>query len=320
MDSKTTRNLTMALRPWLAEAIEVIKLRPDIIAAMRKSADGAGDVRVVFHIRENAISVEVVDYAESTVVEVFRQMLLPEDGGSASRIASTGPPPTVPSVTSGRKPLPALTGGVFHTLQSIKGIDRKWLAVLSSSGNGPAGRTDSQSRRRVDLTSILRDSKGFPAQSLTEMPKDPRVSPGSWSASTTRTGHVGFPHRQDWKVIDCEWVADLSSSTREAEHWDHLRGVSHGNGPFAAVPHGRGGVENRQWDFRMRATKSPGQATRTGAFTSTARANIVPSTPDAIAFRRTPQEVLHIVYLTEKSGVSKGGFYPNGMNGALKST
>jgi hypothetical protein len=81
MDSKTTRNLTMALRPWLAEAIEVIKLRPDIIAAMRKSADGAGDVRVVFHIRENAISVEVVDYAESTVVEVFRQMLLPEDGG-----------------------------------------------------------------------------------------------------------------------------------------------------------------------------------------------------------------------------------------------
>jgi hypothetical protein len=81
MDSKTTHNLTMALRPWLAEAIEVIKQRPDIIAEMRKSADGAGDVHVVFHIRENAISVEVVDYAESTVVEVFRQMLLPEDGG-----------------------------------------------------------------------------------------------------------------------------------------------------------------------------------------------------------------------------------------------
>ena len=50
------------------------------------------------------------------------------------------------------------------------------------------------------------------------------------------------------------------------------------------------------------------------------KANIVPSTPDAIAFRRTPQEVLHIVYLTDKTGVSKGGFYPNGMNGTLKST
>jgi Ferritin-like domain len=50
------------------------------------------------------------------------------------------------------------------------------------------------------------------------------------------------------------------------------------------------------------------------------KANIVPSNPDGIAFRRTPQEVLHIVYLTEQSGVSRGGFYPNGMNGTLKST
>jgi hypothetical protein len=50
------------------------------------------------------------------------------------------------------------------------------------------------------------------------------------------------------------------------------------------------------------------------------KANFVPSSPDGIAFHRTPQEVLHIVYLTDKAGVSKGGFYPNGMNGALKST
>ncbi|RUW33682.1 ferritin-like domain-containing protein, partial [Mesorhizobium sp. M1A.F.Ca.IN.020.06.1.1] len=49
------------------------------------------------------------------------------------------------------------------------------------------------------------------------------------------------------------------------------------------------------------------------------KANVVPSTPDAIAFTRTPQEVLRIVYLTDQSGVSKGGFYPNGMNGTLKS-
>jgi hypothetical protein len=50
------------------------------------------------------------------------------------------------------------------------------------------------------------------------------------------------------------------------------------------------------------------------------KANIVPSTPDAIAFTRTPQEVLRIVYLTDKEGVDKGGFYPSGMNGTLKST
>lgn len=50
------------------------------------------------------------------------------------------------------------------------------------------------------------------------------------------------------------------------------------------------------------------------------KANIVPSTPDAIAFTRTPQEVLRIVYISDKEGASKGGFYPNGMNGKIKST
>ena len=30
--------------------------------------------------------------------------------------------------------------------------------------------------------------------------------------------------------------------------------------------------------------------------------------------------VLRLVYLTDKEGETKGGFYPNGMNGALKTT
>jgi rubrerythrin len=50
------------------------------------------------------------------------------------------------------------------------------------------------------------------------------------------------------------------------------------------------------------------------------KANLVPATPDGMVFRRTPQEVLRIVYLTDKAGVNSGGFYPKGMNGALKST
>jgi hypothetical protein len=50
------------------------------------------------------------------------------------------------------------------------------------------------------------------------------------------------------------------------------------------------------------------------------RANVVPSDADGIAFRRTPQEVLRIVYLTDQSGVSSGGLYPKGMNGTIKST
>ena len=49
-------------------------------------------------------------------------------------------------------------------------------------------------------------------------------------------------------------------------------------------------------------------------------ANFVPSNKDGIAFRRTPQEVLRIVYLSDKDGTSRGGFYPEGMNGAIKRT
>jgi hypothetical protein len=50
------------------------------------------------------------------------------------------------------------------------------------------------------------------------------------------------------------------------------------------------------------------------------RANVVPSNPDGIAFSRTPQQVLRIVYLTDRSGVSAGGMFPEGMNGALRTT
>ncbi len=50
------------------------------------------------------------------------------------------------------------------------------------------------------------------------------------------------------------------------------------------------------------------------------RANIVPSDADAKVFSRTPQQVLRIVYLADKVGVSGGGIFPNGMNGAIRST
>jgi hypothetical protein len=50
------------------------------------------------------------------------------------------------------------------------------------------------------------------------------------------------------------------------------------------------------------------------------KANFVPSNADGIAYRRTPKEVLRIVYLTDRSGATSGGFYPKGMNGTLKST
>jgi len=44
-------------------------------------------------------------------------------------------------------------------------------------------------------------------------------------------------------------------------------------------------------------------------------ANIVPTDDFGIAYSRTPQQVLNIAYLT-KDAVAKGGFFPNGVNGA----
>ncbi len=49
-------------------------------------------------------------------------------------------------------------------------------------------------------------------------------------------------------------------------------------------------------------------------------ANFVPSDERGIAFGRTPQQVLQIVYLTPETGVSSGGFFPDGVNGDLAST
>jgi hypothetical protein len=47
---------------------------------------------------------------------------------------------------------------------------------------------------------------------------------------------------------------------------------------------------------------------------------IVPADTNSIAFDRTTTEVLHIVYGAGAGAVSKGLFYPNGMNGTITST
>jgi len=50
------------------------------------------------------------------------------------------------------------------------------------------------------------------------------------------------------------------------------------------------------------------------------KANFVPSDANGMAFRRTPPEILRIVYLTDQDGVDNGGFFPKGLNGKIKST
>jgi hypothetical protein len=47
--------------------------------------------------------------------------------------------------------------------------------------------------------------------------------------------------------------------------------------------------------------------------------NIVPTDGNSIAFGRTTGQVLNIVYLNPGT-VSKGGFFPNGVNGAIRTS
>lgn len=47
--------------------------------------------------------------------------------------------------------------------------------------------------------------------------------------------------------------------------------------------------------------------------------NIVPLDPNGIAYSRTTGQVLNVVYLS-KAAVSAGGFFPNGLNGTIKTS
>jgi hypothetical protein len=65
----------------------------------------------------------------------------------------------------------------------------------------------------------------------------------------------------------------------------------------------------------LRATLGGGNETMLSA-TSIVAAD----TTNAIAFERTTDQVLHIVYAAGPGVVSKGGFFPNGLNGTIKTT
>jgi Ferritin-like domain len=65
----------------------------------------------------------------------------------------------------------------------------------------------------------------------------------------------------------------------------------------------------------LRGTLGGGNETTISATTITAA-----DTTNAIAFERTTDQVLHIVYASGPGVVSKGGFFPNGLNGTIKTT
>ncbi|CAN5492997.1 ferritin-like domain-containing protein [soil metagenome] len=65
----------------------------------------------------------------------------------------------------------------------------------------------------------------------------------------------------------------------------------------------------------LRATLGGGNETTLSVSTIVAA-----DTTNAIGFRRTTDQVLHIVYGAAGTGLAKGGFFPNGLNGTIKTT
>jgi hypothetical protein len=66
---------------------------------------------------------------------------------------------------------------------------------------------------------------------------------------------------------------------------------------------------------------STGLNATTGALSSSTGSTIVAAAPGtSTAYARTTSQVLKIVYATGNAGVSSGGFFPNGLNGNIKTT
>lgn len=57
-----------------------------------------------------------------------------------------------------------------------------------------------------------------------------------------------------------------------------------------------------------------------GAETKLSGTSIVAADSNSISYDRTPDQVMHIVYLSGSGVVSKGGFFPNGLNGTITAT
>ena len=57
-----------------------------------------------------------------------------------------------------------------------------------------------------------------------------------------------------------------------------------------------------------------------GAEVAVSGSTIVPGDTNSIAFARTTDQVLHIVYLNGTGVVKSGGFFPNGLNGTITAT
>jgi ABC-type uncharacterized transport system ATPase subunit len=83
MDPQISAMVKRAVVLWTGNAVEHLKDYPDRMAELKKAMeDEAADVRIIYYVRANAISIERFDLSERTFTEIFREELVPDDGGA----------------------------------------------------------------------------------------------------------------------------------------------------------------------------------------------------------------------------------------------
>jgi hypothetical protein len=69
-----------ALSFWLTGAVERVGPHANRMAELRKCSVGdQGDLRIIYHVKANVISLEAFNMAEGTFTELFRERLAPGD-------------------------------------------------------------------------------------------------------------------------------------------------------------------------------------------------------------------------------------------------
>ncbi len=76
MDLDLSANLKTAISAWVAGVVEHLNGHSELVA-LKKCMQGDGDVRVIYSVRRNALIIETMDFAEQTVIEIFREDLVP---------------------------------------------------------------------------------------------------------------------------------------------------------------------------------------------------------------------------------------------------
>ncbi len=165
-----------------------------------------------------------------------------------------------------------------------------------------------------------------------------RVQAGSLSAAGAGTNVLGpTPSSNSGAPLSAYGTANAAlptygqfaaTSTGDTFYLQLAQGISTFRAAVSGGASVAAGDETRpvSGETYMAAVAASGTTPAVPAFFTVTASTIVPADANSIAFARTFDQVLHIVYGTQNGptgfpfGVASGGFFPNGVNGIIKQT